>query len=141
VSKEIHEEHPELMHYIAASGLHGIVTSRTPWAGHVSFLNDTEEVHGFYNRVLPEILRPEFERYIEEDDRLADYIRTASSTGVEQFDPRLRKVVDLFHEAETRSQNHYVVSFFATDDEWISRNRLLSQRRGYGLDGGYVIIF
>jgi hypothetical protein len=47
------------MHYTTASGLYGIVTSRTLWASHVSFLNDMEEVQGFFNRVLPGILKPE----------------------------------------------------------------------------------
>jgi hypothetical protein len=100
-----------------------------------------EEVQGFFNRVLPEILKPEFERYIEEYEHLADYIQAASSTVVDQLDPRLGKIVDVFHEAETRSQNHYVVSFCTTDHEWISKNGLLSQWRGYGLDGGYALVF
>ena len=86
-----------------------------------------EEVQGFFNRVLPEILKPEFERYIEEYEHLADYIQAASSTVVDQLDPRLGKIVDVFHEAETRSQNHYVVSSCTTDCEWISKNGLLGQ--------------
>lgn len=59
MSERLYEEHKELMHYTSASGLHGIVTSKTLWASHTSFLNDAEEVEGFFSRVFPVILGPE----------------------------------------------------------------------------------
>lgn len=45
--KTVYEEYSELMHYTTADGLMGIVTSKTLWATHARFLNDSEEVIGF----------------------------------------------------------------------------------------------
>ena len=61
--------------------------------------------------------------------------------GIDLFDYWLRKIVDGFKDAQNRSQDHYVISFCTTSDDWISENGLLSQWRGYGVDGGYAIIF
>lgn len=57
------------------------------------------------------------------------------------FDHLLGKIVKRFREAELRAQDHYVASFCAAKDEWISQNGLLSQWRGYGINGGYAIVF
>jgi hypothetical protein len=65
MGKRIHEQHKELVHYTTSVGLHGIVTSKTLWASHTSFLNDSEEVIGFFNRVLPKLLHEPFERYFK----------------------------------------------------------------------------
>jgi hypothetical protein len=86
MSKKLHEEHKELMHYTSASGLYGIVTNRTLWASHTSFSNDSEEVVGFLDRVLPMILRPEFERHVEESKHLTARVGTACQLGIDLFD-------------------------------------------------------
>jgi hypothetical protein len=141
MSKKLHEEHKELMHYTNESGLLGIVASKTLWASQTSFLNDSEEVVGFLDGVLPEILRPEFARHVAESEGLSSRVRTACQLGMNLFDYWFRKIVDEFKEAECRAQDHYVTSFCTTDAPWISNNGLLSQWRGYGPDGGYAIIF
>jgi len=142
MSKKLHEQHEEVIHYTTASGLHGIVTSKTIWASHTSFLNDTEEVVGFFNRVLPMLLRPEFERHVMESGHLTARIQAARELGVDLFDHWLRQIIkEGFWEAERRAQDHYVASFCTTDDPWISEHGLLSQWRGYGLDGGYAVVF
>jgi len=141
MSKKLYEEHKELMHYTSASGLHGIVTSKTLWASHSSFLNDAEEVEGFFNRVLPVILGPELEKYVAESQDLAACAQTAGQLGMNLFDHLLGKIVKGFRDAELKAQDHYVASFCAAKDEWISQNGLLSQWRGYGVNGGYSIIF
>lgn len=129
------------MLYTNESGLLGIVTSKTLWASHTSFLNDSEEIVGFLNRVLPNILQPEFERYVESSAELSTLVRTARQWGIDLQDSWFRKMVDGLTEAERRAQDHYVTSFCTTDDPWISEHGLLSQWRGYGPDGGYAIIF
>lgn len=141
MSKKLHEEHKELMHYTSASGLCGIVTSKTLWASHTSFLYDSEEVVGFLDRVLPMILRPEFERHVAESKHITARVGTVCQLGIDLFDYWFRKIVDGFKEAERRSQDHYVTSFCTADAPWISQQGLLSQWRGYGLDGGYAIVF
>jgi hypothetical protein len=140
MSKKFHKEHKELMHYTNASGLYGIVTSKKLWASHTSFMNDAEEVVGFPNRVLHMILRQEFERYVGESEDFAADVQAAHKLGVDLIEIRVKKLVDTFKDAE-KVQDHYVSSFCTTQDEWILRNGLLSQWRGYGLDGGYAIVF
>jgi hypothetical protein len=140
MSNKLHEEHKELMHYTNASGLYGIVTSKTLWASHTSFMNDTEEVVGFSNRVLPKILRQEFERYVEKSEDFAAKVEDAHQLGIDFIEIEVKKLIEAFKEAE-KAQDHYVSSFCTTKDEWIFQNGLLSQWRGYGLDGGYAIVF
>ena len=57
MSKKFYTDHEEVFHYTTAAGLHGIVSSKTLWASHTEFLNDTEEGVGFSRRILPMILR------------------------------------------------------------------------------------
>ncbi len=122
--KPVHAEHPELMHYTTADGLKGIVTSKTLWATHAGFLNDSEEVIGFFDNQLPMILKSELEKHVSES-----------------LDQCLEKFLAAFREAQEQVQDHYVTSFCTASDEWVSQNGLLSQWRGYGQDGGYAIAF
>ena len=140
MNKKLHEEHKELMHYTNASGLYGIVRSKTLWASHTSFMNDTEEVVGFSDRVLPVILRQEFERYVEKSKDFSAKIEDARLLGINFIEFEVQKLIEAFKEAE-KVQDHYVSSFCTTTDEWVFQNGLLSQWRGYGLDGGYAIVF
>lgn len=139
--KVIHEEYLELMHYTGAAGLCGIVTSKTLWASHIAFLNDSEEVLGFLDRRLPMILKPELERHVAESIELTTQVGTASQEGCDLLDQWWRKFREGFKKAQEETQDHYVTSFCTASDEWGAQNGLLSQWRGYGLDGGYAIVF
>ena len=57
------------------------------------------------------------------------------------FDHCLEKIVQGLQKVQGTAQDHYVTSFSTTKNEWISQHGLLSQWRGYGLDGGYAIVF
>ena len=141
MTKKLHEEHEEVMHYTSASGLYGIVTSKTLWASHTSFLNDMEEVVGFFDRVLREILRPKVEEYFKSVENRSELVRAGCLLGENVDTHFLKRIIDKCKEAEFRAQDHYVASFCTTGDSWISQHGLLSQWRGYGLDGGYAIVF
>lgn len=133
--------HKEVIHYTSAVGLQGIITSKALWATHFSFLNDHEEVVGFFDRVLPGILEPVFEEYVARADDLRTNVRDAFRLGVDLRGEWLRDFIEKCKEAEVQSSDHYVFSFCGARDAWISRNGLLSQWRGYGHDGGYAIVF
>jgi hypothetical protein len=139
--KALREEHPELMHYTTADGLWGIVTSKTLWASHSGFLNDSEEVVGFLDNRLPMILKPELEKLVSESVELIARVKAASQQGCDLLDQWLKKVLVGFKEAQEKTQDHYVISFCTANDQWVSQNGLLSQWRGYGPDGGYAIVF
>jgi len=141
MSKKFYADHEEVFHYTTAAGLHGIASSKTLWASHIHFLNDKEEGVGFSKRILPMILRPEFKRYVAESEGLSARVQDADHLGVDLFDHWLEKIVEGFSKAQDTAQDHYLTSFSTTKDEWISQNGLLSQWRGYGLDGGYAIVF
>ena len=107
---------------------------------HTSFLNDTEEVVGFFNRVLSEVLRPKVEECFKGVEDLSEFAQAAHLLGEDVVHHFLKRIVSGCEEAERRAQDHYVASFCTTGDSWISQHGLLSQWRGYGLDGGYAIV-
>jgi hypothetical protein len=141
MTKKLQSDHQEVVHYTGASGLHGILANKKIWATHTSFLNDTEEVVGFFSQVLPVILKPVYERYIAESEYLQQCVQDSRRLGFDLFDQDLKKFVQGFQDAQVRSTDHYVVSFCTASDAWVSQHGLLSQWRGYGLDGGYAIVF
>jgi hypothetical protein len=141
MSKKFYADHEEVLHYTTAAGFHGIVSCKSLWASHNHFLNDTEEGVGFSRRILPVILRSEFQRYVAESEELSARVQAADHLGVNIFDHWLEKIVEGFVKAQDTAQDHYVTSFSTTKDEWMSQNGLLSQWRGYGLNGGYAIVF
>ena len=141
LSKKFHAHHEEVLHYTTAAGLHGIVSSKTLWASHSRFLNDTEEGVGFSTRILSEILRPAFKKHVEEAEDVAARVQAAEHLGVDLFEHWLAKIVKGFTDAQLTAQDNYNTAFCTTEDKWISQHGLLSQWRGYGLDGGYAIVF
>lgn len=141
MTKKLQSDNQEVVHYTGASGLQGILTSKTIWTTHTSFLNDTEEVVGFFSQVLPVILRPVYERYVAESEYLQQCVQDSRRLGIDLLDHDLKKFVQGFKEAQVRATDHYVVSFCTTSDAWVSQHGLLSQWRGYGRDGGYAIVF
>lgn len=108
MTKKLHEEHEEVVHYTSASGLHGIVTSNTLWASHTSFINDNEEVVGFFSRVLPMILRPVFEGYVAESKDLKKRVQDAYQLGVDLFDHWLKRL--LTHSRRSKSGRQITMS-------------------------------
>lgn len=141
MSKKFYADHEEVFHYTTAAGLYGIACSKTLWASHIHFLNDKEEGAGFSKRILPMILRPEFKKYVAESEDLSARVQAADHLGVDLFDHWLKKIVEGFKNAQDVAQDRYLTSFSTAKDDWISKNGLLSQWRGYGLDGGYAIVF
>lgn len=141
MNSKIHEQPKELVHYTTAVGLHGIVTNKTLWASHTSFLNDSEEVTGFFDRVLPNLLREPFDRYRNDVGPEVFQARLKLPSGEDPFEYFLHKIVQAYKAAELATQDHYVLSFCTNGNDYVSRNGLLSQWRGYGRDGGYAIVF
>lgn len=137
---EVQENSKGLMHYTDASGLHGIISNKTLWASHTSFMNDTEEIVGFYSRVLPKILRQELKQLVVDSKDFAEKVKDASGLGIDLIDYTVETWIENLAPLR-KAQNYFVTSFCTATDEWISKNGLLSQWRGYGEDGGYAIVF
>ncbi len=88
--KPVYEEHPELMLYTAADGLKGIITSKTLWATHAGFLNDSEEVVGVLDNRLPMILRSVLEKHVSESVERIAQVKAASQQGCDLLDQWLK---------------------------------------------------
>lgn len=87
------------------------------------------------------ILGAVYKRYVAGSGSLQQCVQDARRLGIDLFDRDLKKFVRGFEEAQGRATDHYVVSFCKASDAWGSQHGLLSQWRGYGLDGGYAIVF
>ena len=138
---KIHEAYGEIFHYTTASGLLGILASKTLWAVHTSFLNDSEEIVGFFDRVLPVLLRDPLDEYVKERSTMLIFQQWASVLDDDPQSYIAKRLIQTLKNVLSRAQDHYVACFCTTSDPWQERNGLLSQWRGYGEDGGYAIVF
>lgn len=141
---KIADTHDELFHYTTAAGLSGIIESKSLRATHASFMNDEEEIRGFYDRILPEILHPIYLKYAEDSKDHPEFRRRQGEMSFERycvdgFEELVRKI----KEAASAWHDHYITSFSTTTetDSWVREHGLLSQWRAYGSDGGYAIVF
>lgn len=142
---ELSEEFPLVWHYTTEAGLYGILENKCIWATHYRFLNDTTEFQVAKNVLLDIVwinIRSNFVSLLPEvfngniEHPLVDYIgRSELSTILDS------KYWALFDESVLGTE-FYVTSFCARhDDPYTADNGLLSQWRGYGVNGGYAIEF
>lgn len=143
IKKLVSEEYTELMHYTTLAGLAGIVTSGSLWATHASFLNDVEEMTHFFDARLPLIVRPEVRKRYEEIARQQSIAidMTTEREMDNTFANHVEKTVSSIRDKTLSFNQPYIFSMSASHNKRISENGLLSQWRGYGVDGGYSIIF
>lgn len=137
----IADTHDELYHYTTAAGLSGILQSKSLWATHASFVNDEEEILGFYDHVLPEILRPVFRKYVEGLKDQPEFQKLLGNKPLELYgEEQFEKVMHGFRVAASLWHDYYITSFSTTTDPWVREHGLLSQWRAYGPDGGYALV-
>jgi len=136
------DTYPILWHYTTAAGLDGILKSQQLWATDFRYLNDDEELRGFFDRKLPCLLYKGIDEGICKIAHLPRYQEMLKAAGGADI---IRK--DLFqalHDSMTNvtlKLNVYVTSFCYSTPDAALEEGLLSQWRGYGHDGGYAIIF
>jgi hypothetical protein len=141
--KSVLEEHTELYHYTTAVGLHGIISSQQLWATHASYLNDAEEITGFFDRKFPRLLENTVRNAVAEKAKTAE-----GRTHIDSFGGEGKAATTLLHDLPNIFRNHtlsfnqpYITSFCTSLPERIRHDGLLSQWRAYGPDGGYAIVF
>lgn len=140
----------ELYHYTGIHGLEGIVESQTLWATHYKYLNDAEEIEHFRDR-LPDILRPVFESIFSDlmPQQKQVLLKVYPSADIASRDEAKKLAAIMYNVTFDGTKNEpqfaepHIISFCTVDktDERTANNGLLSQWRGYGAEGGYVIIF
>ena len=140
----------ELYHYTSIHGLKGIVESQTLWATHYKYLNDAEEIMHFRDR-LPDILCPVFKNLFsgltpQQKQLLLDEYRSID-IALKEEPKKLATIMYNVTFGGTRNNppiaEPHITSFCTIDktNARIANHGLLSQWRGYGAQGGYVIIF
>lgn len=133
---------PELYHYTTAAGLQGIVESQQLWATDIAYLNDGEEHTGFFDRRLPFLLEAPIEAALNklvltEDGKSV----IAESGGIEELRKTIANGLNKNLRAQTLKFNNPFVASFCRPPSNDPDDGLLSQWRGYGVDGGYAIVF
>lgn len=135
--------HDELYHYTTADGLSGILESKSLWATHASFVNDEEEIVGFYDLVLPEILRPVYRQCCEDIKTSPEFQKRQENTPFDLYvEKQFEEMIRSLKEIVSGFHDHYITSFSTVPDDkpWQRENGLLSQWRAYGPDGGYAVV-
>jgi len=139
---EISKIYENLYHYTTWGGLQGILATQSLWATHYKFLNDYSEIVLMREKLIS-FLEPFVHRaYLEAMDKkpkIKEKIKKEGGLGkVIEHDTRV--TVDAQYEAI--GEEIYILSFCGqNNDDFINKNGLLSQWRGYGVDGGVCIVF
>jgi len=149
MAKLLSDEVPEIYHYTTITGLKGIIESQTLWATHYAYLNDTEEIIHFKSQ-LSIILEPVVKAGLVELVRQAPTNQSMIDQhgGIEKICDEIPNVilrvsykVLLGDKTNPSLAEPYVVSFCTPGNNREKEHGLLSQWRGYGEDGGYVVAF
>lgn len=132
----------ELYHYTTAAGLQGIVEHQQLWATNIAYLNDGEEHTGFFDRRLPFLLDAPVKAALNEL-ALTENGKSviAESGGIEEVRRAVMNDFSKRFRAQTLQFNNPFVASFCRPSLHDPDDGLLSQWRGYGVDGGYAIVF
>lgn len=129
-------------HYTSEAGLDAILRSNHLWATNYRFLNDQEELRGFFSEKLPSLLERGtqlgYQRAVTTRNGRAEI---ASAGSADLYMDRFRKAFHSSLQSVTLDLGVYVASFCYMPDGPDYKNGLLSQWRGYGEGGGYALVF
>lgn len=139
----VSQQYPELMHYTTLAGLRGILSSGCLWATDATYLNDSSEISHFFDERLRELIVEDARQYAIELARVPKHLAKMVSDG--GIDKIVGLEVDAWYSTLRRvtlaMNRPFLISLSGPSDERIQHSGLLSQWRGYGVDGGYAIVF
>ena len=146
---EVSSEHPELFHYTSIPALRGILETNTLWATQAAHLNDSSEL-----TILWPIVEKKFEQYIA--DSVKDFVQKCpeiqdninSFGGIDEIAHHdASSIIETMKSLLFGSEEQlgmavpFVTSFSTHASDYIKRNGMLSQWRGYGGDNNVAIEF
>lgn len=140
MASSIADTYSELWHYTTAAGLEGILKSQQLWATNIRYLNDDEELRGFFEHKLPDLLKSGIDDGIHKICGLPRYQEMLAFA--EDHDSIKYTFIEGLHDsltAVTLKLEVFITSFCYTLPEFLE-DGLLSQWRGYGHDGGYALV-
>ena len=139
---KVSEEYSKLYHYTTLEGLLGILQTNTLWATQYQFLNDYSELVLIRDKLIESYFHIAKEECRKLSRQRKDFQKISDRWG------GLNKFA--IHYAETMvnaaykatGENIYIVSFCREDkNDYVNSNGLLSQWRGYGVGGGFTLVF
>ena len=112
-------------------------------ATHSNFLNDAAEIKLFFDRRLYPLIETEVQAALAELLKIPGNDKKLSSLGGSEVAVRAEtENLTQNIRASTLAFNHpYILSLSGTKDKRVEQHGLLSQWRGYGREGGYVLVF
>ena len=125
--------YPTLYHYTKYKSVMDILESNVLWANQYLSLNDLEEIKLFRKKV-PDILK----------SKIRDLFNRKQKREIKNFESILEEEIKIITDCLYGATGHefYITSFCGEHkDKYAKNNGLLSQWRGYGKDGGCVIVF
>lgn len=139
---KVSEEYSKLYHYTTLEGLLGILQTNTLWATQYQFLNDYSELVLIRDKLIESYFHIAKEECRKLSRQRKDFQKISDRwDGLNKF---------AIHYAETMvnaaykatGENIYIVSFCREDkNDYVNSNGLLSQWRGYGVGGGFTLVF
>ena len=140
--QKVSELYKKLYHYTTWDGLIRILQTQTLWATHYRFLNDYSELVLLRDKLIEyvsPIVREEYRKLIKQ--RKDVQIGIDQNGGLDQV--VLNYTVSIVGAAyRATGEEIYIVSFCGEDKHnYVNRNGLLSQWRGYGVGGGIALVF
>ena len=140
---KVSDVYPELAHYTSSAGLKGILESRTLWASHARFLNDSREFEYFLDVRCKKLMEDAINTaYQDGKIELNGYDDHGNKLTPEEIAQHEAQVLTSAARIVTATyEEPYLFSFCGTIEPRVARDGLLSQWRAYGLDGGYALIF
>lgn len=141
--KKVSEEHPELHHYTNRAGLKGIYDSQSLWATSFECLNDPTEflyAKEFFTDALTHRMETRLLNKVSSDTVAARARKEAEDCIAICYEASMFAGYE-HNELFTFCFPH--ITSFCThgqDREYVQRNGLLSQWRGYGDEAGFAIV-
>lgn len=136
IDDRVSDQHDELFHYTTVPAFESIYKSRTFWATHYEGLNDSSELQ-LFRRKLDNSIRPIIREILAKQGYSAGDIDTRVKQDAAIHLDDLHRLT--FGERGLRDT--FICSFCTHDaGSAEARHGLLSQWRGYGVDGGVAIV-
>jgi DUF2971 family protein len=140
--QKVSKQHEYLFHYTNWSGLVGILESQSLWGTHYKYLNDYSEIVLFKDKLaqlmVPHVKR-QFEKLIVEQPDLEEKI--LAEGGLSLISEHDAKVLVESQYYATGDEIYICSLCGLSSDQNINQNGLLSQWRGYGVGGGFALVF
>lgn len=139
----VSEAYVDLYHYTTAIGLEGILRTQTIRATHYEYLNDSGEYKSYFTHRLPKVLKSCVGVAVKQAYETSSVAKRNldNAGGLDLATQRIEEELASVMTKLMQTFEPYIISFCGAKEGENLNDGLLSQWRGYGIDGGYAIVF